>query len=142
MRDVVFINSDESVKTAAELMRSQHVGDLVLLEQQNGKKVPVGIVTDRDLVVEMMAKGVHPDSVLVRDIQTEPLYKVFEEDDLFDVLNLMHTQKIRRLPVINKDHELVGMITIDDFIEILDEMMSKVADISKLQQKREARRRA
>lgn len=141
-RDVVVINSDESVKTAAELMRFQHVGDLVLLEKRHSKTVPIGIITDRDLVVEVMAVGLSPDSLLVRDILTQPLYHVFEEDDLFDALNLMHTEKIRRLPVVNQNHELVGIITIDDFVEILTEMMSKVTDVAKLQQKREARKRS
>lgn len=71
-RDVVVINSNESVKKAAELMRSYHVGDLVLVEETDNKKVPIGIVTDRDLVVEVMAAGVTPESLLVRDILTEP----------------------------------------------------------------------
>ncbi|PWY54876.1 CBS domain-containing protein [Legionella qingyii] len=140
-RDVVVINDYESVKNAADLMRSHHVGDLVLLEEQENKKVPIGIVTDRDLVVEVMAAGVKPDSLLVRDILTEPFSCVFENDSLFDALEMMHSKKIRRLPVVNHDKMLIGIITLDDFIEILAETMVKMVDVIKFQQKKEAKQR-
>ncbi|AUH73064.1 CBS domain-containing protein [Legionella sainthelensi] len=140
-RDVVVINCNESVKNAAELMRQYHVGDLVLLEEQKNKKAPIGIVTDRDLVIEVMAAGIAPESLLIKDIITEPFSSVFENDNLLDALELMHSKKIRRLPVINNDKTLVGIITLDDFIEILTENMAKVVDVIKLQQQKEAKQR-
>lgn len=140
-RDVVVINSNESVMNAAELMRSYHVGDLVLLEEQGNKKIPIGIVTDRDLVVEVMAAGVKPNSLLVRDILTEPCCCVYENDSLLDALEMMHAKKIRRLPVVNNDKTLIGIITLDDFIDILAETMVKIVDVVKLQQRKEAKQR-
>lgn len=140
-RNVVVINGNESVKNAAELMRAYHVGDLILLEEQENKKVPIGIITDRDLVIEVMAAGVKPDSLLVRDILTEPFTYIFENDSLFYALEMMHSKKIRRLPVVNNDKALIGIITLDDFIEILAETMVNVVDVVKLQQKKEARQR-
>ncbi|VEB36044.1 CBS domain protein [Legionella sainthelensi] len=140
-RDVVVINCNESVKNAAELMRQYHVGDLVLLEEQKNKKAPIGIVTDRDLVIEVMAAGIAPESLLIKDIITEPFSSVFENDNLLDALELIHSKKIRRLPVINNDKTLVGIITLDDFIEILAENMAKVVDVIKLQQQKEAKQR-
>jgi predicted transcriptional regulator len=56
-RDVIIINGDESVKMAAELMRTYHVGDVILVEEQEGQKVPIGIVTDRDLVMEVISRS-------------------------------------------------------------------------------------
>ncbi|WP_115707234.1 CBS domain-containing protein [Legionella sainthelensi] len=140
-RDVVVINCNESVKNAAELMRQYHVGDLVLLEEQKNKTAPISIVTDRDLVIEVMAAGIAPESLLIKDIITEPFSSVFENDNLLDALELMHSKKIRRLPVINNDKTLVGIITLDDFIEILAENMAKVGDVIKLQQQKEAKQR-
>lgn len=140
-RDVVVINGNESVKNAAKLMRSYHVGDLVLLEEQENKKVPIGIVTDRDLVVEVIATGVKPDSLLVRDILTEPFNCVFADDSLFTALEMMHSNKIRRLPVVDSDKTLIGIITLDDLIDILAETMAKIVDVVKLQQKKEAKQR-
>ncbi|KTD54382.1 CBS domain protein [Legionella sainthelensi] len=140
-RDVVVINCNESVKNAAELMRQYHIGDLVLLEEQKNKKAPIGIVTDCDLVIEVMAAGIAPESLLIKDIITEPFSSVFENDNLLDALELMHSKKIRRLPVINNDKTLVGIITLDDFIEILAENMAKVIDVIKPQQQKEAKQR-
>jgi len=122
-------------------MRSYHVGDLVLVEEHDSQKIPIGIVTDRDLVIEVMAAGVKPESLLVRDILTEPFRCVFENDSLFDALEIMHSPKIRRLPVINYDKTLIGIITLDDFIEILTETMGQIVNVVKLQQKKEARQR-
>ena len=141
-RDVVIINSDESVKVAAELMRKHHVGDLVVLEDQKIKLVPIGIITDRDLVVEVMAPGISTESLAVRDILTEPLAYISEENSLYDALELMNTKKVRRLPVVNQDTKLVGIITIDDIIEILSEMMGQLVSVTKLQQKKEEKLRA
>ncbi|KTD68268.1 CBS domain protein [Legionella steelei] len=140
-RNVVVINGNESVKNAAELMRSYHVGDLVLIEEHDSQKIPICIVTDRDLVIEVMAAGVKPESLLVRDILTEPFRCVFENDSHFDALEIMHSPKIRRLPVINDDKTLIGIITLDDLIEILTEAMGQIVNVVKLQQKKEARQR-
>ncbi|MCW8407462.1 CBS domain-containing protein [Legionella sp. PATHC035] len=140
-RDVVVINGNESVKNAAELMRTYHVGDLVLVEEHHNRKIPIGIVTDRDLVIEVMAAGVQPESLLVRDILTDPFSCVFENDSLFDALEIMHSKKIRRLPVISENKTLIGIITLDDLIEILTETMTHIVDVVKLQQKKEARQR-
>lgn len=141
-REVVVIKSDESVKVAAELMRTHHVGDLVLVEEQNKKWVPIGIITDRDLVVEVMASGLTPDSLAVKDILTEPLVFLFENDSFFDALDLMHTQRVRRLPIVNSDNSLVGIITIDDMVDILSEKLTQIVSLVKLQQKKEAKKRA
>ncbi|STX38355.1 CBS domain-containing protein [Legionella feeleii] len=141
-REVVVINSDESVKVAAELMRTHHVGDLVLVEEKNKKLVPIGIITYRDLVLEVMASGLTSDSLTVRDILTEPLVFLFENDSFFDALDLMHTQRVRRLPIVNSDHSLVGIIIIDDMIDILSEKLTQIVSLVKLQQKREAKKRA
>lgn len=141
-REVVIIKSDESVKAAAELMRTHHVGDLVIVEKQNNKQVPIGIITDRDLVIEVMAAGLAPEVLTVRDILTEQLNFVVENDSFFDALDLMRTKKVRRLPVVNHENSLVGIITMDDILDILAEMLTQVASIIKLQQRKEVRQRS
>lgn len=137
-RDVVVINDDESVKTAAELMRKHHVGDLVILEEINYQLVPIGIITDRDLVIEVMAKGVAPESLLVKDLLVDKLIFTQETDTLFDALELMRETKVRRLPVVNAENKLIGIITLDDVLDIMAEMFSGVIGVIKLQQKKEA----
>lgn len=140
-REVVVIESAESVKAAATLMRKHHVGDVVLVEKRLGKIVPVGIVTDRDLVVEVMAQDLKPEALTVRDIVIENIQFTHENDSLLEALNLMKTKGIRRLPVVSHEHALVGIISIDDVTDLLTEMLGFVAGVSQRQQKLEAEKR-
>ncbi|HAT1765005.1 TPA: CBS domain-containing protein [Legionella pneumophila] len=141
-RDVVMMNGDESVKQAAELMRTHHVGDIVLVEEFKDHRVPIGIVTDRDLVVEVMALDVNPEGLAVQDIVTRSVLVAREEDSLIDSLEFMKEKGVRRLPVVDNDHELVGIITIDDITELLAEMLHKVVGVVDRQQKIEKQQRS
>lgn len=141
-RDVVMMNGDESVKQAAELMLAHHVGDIVLVEELKGRRVPIGIVTDRDLVVEVMALDVNPEELAVQDIVTRSVLVAREEDSLIDSLALMQEKGVRRLPVVDNDDELVGIITIDDITELLAEMLHKVVGVVDRQQKVEKQQRS
>lgn len=140
-REVIVISGDESVKVAAELMRQHHVGDVVLVEEHDGRRVPVGLVTDRDLVVEVMVPGIDAGTLAVRDIVTQPLATISEEASLFDALDRMRAKVIRRLPVVGTDGSLVGLLAIDDVVGLLTEMLGRVAGVVELQRAREARRR-
>lgn len=140
-RDVIVIAGDESVKVAARLMREHHVGDVVLIEERNGKRVPTGIVTDRDLVVEVVAPDLAPEVLAVRDIVTESPFLVREDDSLFDALDMMRHHGIRRIPVVDADGGLEGIISVDDVIGLLAEMLEDLAAVVERQQAREARRR-
>ncbi|HAT6937648.1 TPA: CBS domain-containing protein [Legionella pneumophila] len=141
-RDVVMMNGDESVKQAAELMRAHHVGDIVLVEELKGHRVPIGIVTDRDLVIEVMALDVNPEELAVQDIVTRSILVAREEDSLIDSLALMQEKGVRRLPVVDNEHVLVGIITIDDITELLAEMLHKVVGVVDRQQKVEKQQRS
>ncbi|HAT1923717.1 TPA: CBS domain-containing protein [Legionella pneumophila] len=136
------MNGDESVKQAAELMLAHHVGDIVLVEELKGRRVPIGIVTDRDLVVEVMALDVNPEELAVQDIVTRSVLVAREEDSLIDSLALMQEKGVRRLPVVDNDDELVGIITIDDITELLAEMLHKVVGVVDRQQKVEKQQRS
>ncbi|TIE02468.1 CBS domain-containing protein [Legionella pneumophila] len=139
-RDVVMMNGDESVKQAAELMRTHHVGDIVLVEEFKGHRVPIGIVTDRDLVVEVMALDVNPEGLAVQDIVTRSVLVAREEDSLIDSLEFMKEKGVRRLPVV--DNELVGILTTVDKTELLAEMLHKVVGVVDRQQKIEKQQRS
>ncbi|HAT1822115.1 TPA: CBS domain-containing protein [Legionella pneumophila] len=136
------MNGDESVKQAAELMLAHNVGDIVLVEELKGRRVPIGIVTDRDLVVEVMALDVNPEELAVQDIVTRSVLVAREEDSLIDSLAFMQEKGVRRLPVVDNDDELVGIITIDDITELLAEMLHKVVGVVDRQQKVEKQQRS
>lgn len=141
-RNVVMMNGDDSVKTAAELMRKHHVGDIVLVSRRDGRCFPIGIVTDRDLVLEVMATGLDAKSITVIDIITQPVLLAHEHDSLYESLELMRDKGIRRLPVVDEDNALVGMITLDDITEILTEMLHHSVGIVEHQQKHELKQRS
>ncbi len=137
-REVVVILGDESVLDAARLMRQHHVGDVVIVEEQAGKRVPVGIVTDRDLVVEVMAAGLMPEKLAVRDIVVEPLQALGEDASLFEALRTMRSHGVRRLPVVAGDGSLVGIVTVDDVIGLGAEVLEDLQAIVERQPMREA----
>ncbi|MFQ5937951.1 MAG: CBS domain-containing protein [Acidiferrobacterales bacterium] len=140
-RDVVIVRRDSSVQEAAQLMRTHHVGDLVVVEERDGERVPVGIITDRDIVVEVIAKNVELGAVSIGDVMSFELVTVNEDDDIFDTVKLMRTKGVRRVPVVDKHGVLVGILTVDDLVDALGELMADVTGVILREQKREQRTR-
>ena len=136
-REVVFIHAQASVPEAARLMREYHVGDLVVTKEKTGKRVPVGIVTDRDIVLEVIAEGVSMDDVSVGDIMSDNLVTARESDGLLETVKVMRAKGIRRLPVVNDDHELVGILSVDDLIDLFSEQIVDLARLIAREQSRE-----
>lgn len=126
-RDVVVIGEDESVGEAARLMRAHHVGDVVVVRDRDGKRVPTGIVTDRDLVVEVLAPELTSADLAVKDLVTAPLVVAHDRDGLMEVLGLMRRKGVRRIPVVRADGELAGILSVDDLLELLTEMLSDLS---------------
>ena len=136
-REVVFIHAQASIPEAARLMREYHVGDLVVIKEKTGKRVPVGIVTDRDIVLEVIAEGVSMDDVSVGDIMSDNLVTARESDGLLETVKVMRAKGIRRLPVVNDDHELVGILSVDDLIDLFSEQIVDLARLIAREQGRE-----
>jgi CBS domain-containing protein len=114
--NVVCATRDTTITEAANLMRQQHVGDVILVEQRNGQRIPVGIVTDRDIVVEVIAGGLDPRTLTLGDLQLVPLVTVGEHASYAETVRLMSIKGVRRMPVVGKTGELVGIITLDDML--------------------------
>ncbi len=140
-REVVFVEPDTSVAEAARLMREHHVGGLVVVQEKSGKRVPVGIITDRDLVIEVIAEGVDMGDISVGDIMSDQLVTAREGDDLLETLKMMRSRGIRRLPVIDDDGALAGILTVDDLIDLFSEQIADLARLIAFEQKREQERR-
>ena len=140
-RDVVFVEPDTAIAEAARLMREYHVGGLVVTKEKSGKRVPVGIITDRDLVIEVIAEGVEMGDISVGDIMSDRLVTAREGDDLLETVKIMRAQGIRRMPVIDDDGALAGILTVDDLIDLFSEEITDLARLIALEQKREQERR-
>ena len=126
-RAVIVADRDCNVLEAARLMRHHHVGTVVVVGVGDGENKAIGIVTDRDLVVEVMAPNLDPETVTVGDIMADPLCSVREKDGVFDAIRLMRQHGVRRIPVVDDNGYLQGILTIDDVISLLAEEMDELA---------------
>jgi CBS domain-containing protein len=122
-------------------MRKHHVGDLVVVDEPDRQPIPVGIVTDRDIVVSVIALGLDPASLLVGDIMSDDLLTTSEDDDVYETIERMRFRGIRRVPVVNGEGGLTGIVSVDDLLEFLAEEMGELSRIASHQQSREKRAR-
>lgn len=122
---------------AATRMREEHVGDLVVTEYRNGRQTPIGIVTDRDLVVEVVAKQVDPGKLTVGDVMSRNLTLVRKDNGVEFALTAMMQAGVRRCPVVDHDGSLVGILSIDDVLEHLGSQLSRLAEALRSEQRRE-----
>lgn len=113
-RDAVCIGAPDSVRSAAELMRKRHVGSLVVIGNSGDARCPLGILTDRDIVLAVTAAGADPESLTVGDVMTRSPATCANDDDLFDAIRKMRMHGVRRLPVIDAEGRLAGVISADD----------------------------
>lgn len=139
--DTITCLADETVQGAALLMRQYHVGDLVVVEQRIDTRVPLGIVTDRDIVVSVIALGLDPASLLVGDIMSTDLLTARSGDDPAETIERMRARGIRRVPVIDAAGALAGIVSADDLLAYLADEMGELARISARQQAHETRAR-
>ncbi|MEW6353466.1 MAG: CBS domain-containing protein [Pseudomonadota bacterium] len=141
-RDVVFVTRNESVVEAARLMRQHHVGDVVVIDEKNGLRVPVGMITDRDIVIEVIAKGVSPDTVTAGDIMSGDIAVVRETEGVYETIQYMRAKGVRRMPVVNAKGALVGILALDDLLELISEEMGELAKLIAHEQAQEKKKRA
>lgn len=139
--NVATIGADESLAEAAARMRDEHVGDLIVVARRGPVHVPVGILTDRDIVVAVVAKRVPPESVTVGDAMSSNLLTVRRDDALEGALREMRKVGVRRAPVIGSGGELVGVLALDDVIQHLAVQLGRLADLIRQEQYTEVRAR-
>lgn len=137
-RDVVCATRDSTVVEAAELMRRHHVGAVVVVEETASGRKPVGIVTDRDIVVEIVCASLDPKLVKVSDLLLRPLVTANEHTAYANAVHLMAAEGVRRIPVVNDAGMLVGIITFDDLFHQLAVPFAELSDLAMRERQREA----
>lgn len=137
-RQVVFARREESVTEAARRMRDLHVGTLIVVDEHDGRRFPVGLLTDRDLVVRILAQdGRAAGATVVGEAMTSNLVTAQETDDLVDALKKMRSFGVRRLPVVNESGGLEGVLAFDDLVDLVAEELSDLSTLLVREQKRE-----
>ena len=140
-RNVVCARRDMTVVEAANLMRRHHVGNVVVAEEMADGQRPVGIVTDRDIVVEVVSAGLDPGLVKLGDLVLQPVVTVDDQTGYADTIRLMSARGIRRLPVVNKVGLLVGIVSFDDLLHQLAVPLSELSEIAGREWRLEAQTR-
>ncbi len=140
-RKVTTLGRDESVLQAARLMREQHVGDVIITDTGGQEGKPLGILTDRDIVLEFVARELDLTAFTVGDAMGDCLITVAESMSLVDGIARMRTHGIRRAPVVDEAGRLVGIVTVDDIITILAEEMKDLAALVRKGCRMERKRR-
>lgn len=140
-RQVVTATRETSITGAAQLMRDKHVGSLIIVENRDNHPEPVGILTDRDIVIEVLAENIDPDAVTVGDVMTTAVLKVCEHDSIFEVAQRMRARGVRRVPVVSKQRELVGVLAQDDILALLGEELSLLIKVSTREVEQEIKKR-
>ena len=126
-KDVVVVPISESIVDAARRMRVLHVGTVVAVEERDGKHIPIGILTDRDIVLSVVASDAdHLPFILVRDAMSDDLLTAREDTNLADALKMMQERGVRRLPIVDDEGALLGIVTADDVIRFLAEELNEV----------------
>jgi CBS domain-containing protein len=141
-RNVVCAERAATALDAARLMRQHHVGNLVIVDGPPGEQRPVGIVTDRDIVVEIVSAGLDPAKITLGELLLRPLVTVAESDGYIDTIRLMAAKGVRRMPVVRADGVLVGIITLDDLFRQLAIPLAELAALAIRERDFEVRTRA
>ena len=138
-RVVVFATEEMSLKEAAALMRNEHVGSLVVVREADIGRIVIGMLTDRDIAVIAMAREFDPQTLRVADIMSSDLVSAREDESVNDVLALMRTHGVRRVPVTTDKGVLIGIVTLDDLLEVVAEEMRGFVQAIESAQKHEKR---
>jgi CBS domain-containing protein len=126
---VTVVRRDSPVLEAAQLMRRYHIGTVVVIDVVSGAQVPVGILTDRDIVVGVVAMDLNPRDLTAGDIMTESLVIVPENCDVFDAIAMMRKGGVRRMPVVDAEGGLTGIVSLDDLLPVVAQ---ELADLARL----------
>lgn len=139
--DVACCHKSTTIAEAARLMRQHHTGDLVIIDDTDGSPEPVGIVTDRDIVMEVVAKSHDPSRTQVSEVMASPIVVASGSENVATAIERMRAQGVRRLPIVDDSGAVFGILTLDDLYRALAEHTAALADIVAKEQKRENRGR-
>lgn len=139
--DVACCARTTTIAAAARTMRQQHVGDLIVVDDTDGTPEPVGIITDRDIVTEVIGRGLDPEKTSVADIMTRQLVIASASEDMDTAIERMRTHGVRRLPVVDANGGVLGILTLDDIYRQQAEQAAALVTIVNKEQSRENRGR-
>jgi CBS domain-containing protein len=127
-RVTVTIQRQASAENAAQLMRSQHVGDVVVVDPADTRR-PIGILTDRDIAIKVVAAGLAPARTTVGSVMSAPVFTVREDEGLVPALDKMARRGVRRAPAVDRTGHLVGLVSVDDLVPLLARELGRIGSL-------------
>lgn len=134
--NVVTIQKSSTLHDASNLMQKYHVGSVVVTDSINGRKIPAGIITDRDIAMTLGATH-NPSEIRVEQIMQAMPITVSENDGIYETIVKMRRSGVKRLPVINEEGSLCGIISSDDLLSLIGEEISNLGKINEIQVRNE-----
>jgi CBS domain-containing protein len=141
IRDVIVTGRETTILEAARLMRTHHVGNVIIIDKKDNVTKPVGILTDRDIVIEVVAAALEPASLTVGAVMGQELVTASEEQGVFETIQQMRLKGIRRIPIVDKQGGLIGVVSVDDLIEMIADELGGIAELMQRERKHEAQTR-
>ncbi len=126
-REVAIAFRHTDLVTAAKLMREYHVGALVVVDETQDLRTVAGLLTDRDIVISVIAPELAPETLRVGEVMSAKPVTVAEDASLLDVMRSMRAHGVRRIPVVTDQQELVGLLALDDILEVLAQELGLLA---------------
>ncbi|MEQ1439971.1 CBS domain-containing protein [Fontimonas sp. SYSU GA230001] len=130
-RSVVVCDRRASIHDAARMMRQFNNGTVVVVDRAGGGKRPLGIVTDRDLVFEVLARQHDPEQMCVEQLLADELPTAQADDGFWETLERMRTRGFRRIAVVDRNGDLVGLLAIDDVLDLLSDAQRRVVELAR-----------
>ncbi len=134
IRETAITTPEETALAAAQRMQEFNVGCLVVVEHRDEGNKPVGIITDRDLALNVTAQDGQPSVIAVGNVMSSSLFTVKETEKIYDILQKMRYHGIRRVPVVNHIGLLIGILTADDILEVLHRQISQIIGVIQKEQ--------
>ncbi|HZD43629.1 MAG TPA: CBS domain-containing protein [Methanomicrobiales archaeon] len=128
-QNVVSAEPDATISRIIQLMQEKSVGSVVITDLD----LPVGIITDRDILLRVIAEKMNPDETFVREVMTRDPVMIREDTGVYEAIRILEGKWFRRLPIVDDQGILKGIVSIDDLMRLLIDELSAISSILKEQ---------
>lgn len=132
----ISVQKGTSLQKAAAVMQDKHIGSVVVVDPKAHDK-PIGILTDRDIVLKAAAKDASMSKTLVEEIMSTHLVKIAHDAGLNDAIKLMQDKAVRRILVVDREDRLCGVLSSDDLIQLVGQELNRIGDLYQRQARNE-----
>lgn len=132
-QNVLTVAKDTSIVDVAKLMKSHNIGNVVVVDKKGSGASPVGIITDRDITIKIVADEVDLKQITVDEAMTEDLLILKDSQGLYEAIDMMCAKGVRRAPVVDAKKNIIGIATIDDLIVLIAEEFGSIAKLIRKQ---------